>query len=160
MDTSTQACQLILEKFSGLDVFNPIQIFEARYAIEQTISRLCVLHAGKKDIKSLGVVVERMENSQIKVDGFIELDLSFNCALANSTKNDFLIAVSQSLHFSDNQNPLCQKRKLRLTRNEIMKHQKAHRNIVTAIQSRDAELASNEMKKHVNTAQEMFSDVF
>ena len=89
MNTSTQACQLILEKFSGLDVYNPIQIFEARYAIEQTICRLCVLHAGKKDIKSLGVVVERMENSQIKVDGFIELDLSFHCALANSKKMIF-----------------------------------------------------------------------
>ena len=160
MDTLTQSCQLILEKFSGINVLNPIQIFEARYAIEPTICRLCVLHAGKKDIKSLGVVVERMENSQIKVDEFIELDLCFHCALANSTKNDFLIAVSQSLHFSDNQNPLRQKRKLRLTRNETMKHRKAHRNIFTAIQSRDAELVSNEMKKHVNTAREMFSDVF
>ena len=122
MDTLTQSCQLILEKFSGINVLNPIQIFEARYAIEPTICRLCVLHAGKKDIKSLGVVVERMENSQIKVDELIELDASFHCALANSTKNDFLIAVSRSLHFLNNQNPWCQKRKLRLTRNAITKH--------------------------------------
>ena len=160
MDTSTQACQLILQKFNRLDVFNPIQIFEARYATEPAIYRLCVLHAGKKDIKSLEVVVERMENTQIRVDDFIELDLSFHCALANSTKNDFLIAVSQSLHFLDNQKPWCQKRKLCLTRDEITEHLKAHRNIFTAIQSRDAERASNEMKKHVNTAREMFRDVF
>jgi GntR family transcriptional repressor for pyruvate dehydrogenase complex len=160
METSTQACQLILQKFSGLDVFNPIQIFEARYGIELTICRLCVLHAGTKDIKSLGVIVEKMENSQIKVDEFIELDLSFHCALANATKNDFLIAVSRSLHLLNNQDPWCQKGKLLLTRNEITKHQKAHRDIFTAIQSRDAELASNEMKKHVNTAREMFRDVF
>ena len=43
----------------------------------------------KKDIKSLGVVVERMENSQIKVDELIELDVSFNCALANPQKMIF-----------------------------------------------------------------------
>ena len=96
-----------------------------------------------------------MENSQIKADEFIELDLSFHRDLANATKNDFLIAVSRSLHFLNNQKPWREKRRLRLTRNEITKHQKAHRNIFKAIQSRDAELASNEMKKHVNTAREM-----
>ena len=94
MDTSTQAWQLNIQSFGGLDVCNPIKIFEARYVVEPTVCRLCVLQARKKDINSPGMVVERMGNSQIEVDELIELSVNFHCALAESTKNNFLIAVS------------------------------------------------------------------
>ncbi len=61
--------------------------------------------------------------------------------------------------FLSNQDSSCEKGKLILNRYEITKHAKAYKDIFAAIESTDAELAPNEMKRHVNKARQMFLNV-
>ena len=105
------------------------------------------------------MVVKQIENNQSKIEKFFEIDPSFLCALVTQQKTIFYLYVSLSLHFLSNQDPWCVKRKLLLNIYKISKHQKAYKDVFAAIESRDAELAPNEIKRHVNKAQETFPDV-
>jgi GntR family uxuAB operon transcriptional repressor len=130
----------------------PLELIDARFAIEPHICRLAVLHARQQDIDAAETLLERMENAVDDPTAFAVTDTDFHQRLAEITGNSLLIWIVRQINSVRDQDQWSRMRRLTLNAAMIAEYNVQHRQILNAIRARDPELAASLMKQHLESA--------
>ncbi len=136
----------------AVDGASPLELIDARFALEPHICRLCVLHARREDFEKLGELCARMEAAAGDPSAFSEADTAFHRKLVETTRNRLLIWIIDHVTRVRGLDEWNRMRRLTLDRNIIIQYNTQHRQILNAIRSREPERAASHMKEHLETA--------
>lgn len=131
---------------------SPLELVDARFALEPHICRLCVLHGRHDDFNRLEALCDRMEAAQDDPAAFAEADTEFHRALAMATRNNLLTWIIGQINTVRSMDEWTRMRRLTLNSQIIAQYNTQHRQILNAIRSREPERAANHMKEHLETA--------
>lgn len=140
------------ENSSVIQNARPLELVDARFALEPHICRLAVVHGRKKDFEKLNNLLEEMEKNYYNPTIFRDTDTSFHRALAESTGNSLLIWMIEQITSVRNQDEWSRMRHLTLNEQIIKEYNKQHRRILNAINAREPENAASMMREHLQTA--------
>lgn len=130
----------------------PLELMDARFALEPHICRLVVLHGRRRAIEGLQDLLEVMEASGGDANAFAEADGEFHARLAEATGNRLLTWIIAQVNLVRSRNEWTRMQHLTLEPSIIAEYNLQHRRIVEAIRARDAEQAAALMKQHLETA--------
>ena len=130
----------------------PLELMDARFALEPHICRLAVLHGRRSDFETMEALCTRMETLASDPVGFSEADTAFHRALVDSTRNGLLIWIIDQIASVRSQDDWTRMRHLTLDGQTISQYNSQHRQILNAIRTREPERAANVMKEHLETA--------
>lgn len=137
---------------SPIEEANPLELIDARFALEPHMCRLAVLNGRRQDFELLEDLCARMEASPDDPVKFSGLDTEFHLVLANSTGNRLLIWIIGQITSVRGQDEWRRMRHLTLNEGIIAQYNVQHRQIVNAIRTREPERAAKLMKEHLETA--------
>ena len=140
------------ETIEALEHANPLELIDARFALEPHLCRLSVLQGRQTDFEEMARQCERMERAEHDPVAFSEADTAFHHALAKSSRNNLLIWVIGQINAVRSMDDWTRMRHVTLEPSIIRKYNEQHRRILTAIRSREPEEAANAMKIHLETA--------
>ena len=130
----------------------PLELIDARFALEPHICRLAVLHARLDDFDRAEELLALMDSSRSDPVVFATADTEFHIVLAEATGNPLLVWIIKQISQVRNMDQWAQMRHLTLTEKMIATYNLQHRNILNAIKTREPERAANQMKEHLETA--------
>lgn len=134
-----------------IDEVSPLQLVEARMAVEPFTARLAVLHATRRTLDELEAVLAHAE-ATTDADEFSKWDGEFHLFLAHASANPLLINVYRQInHVRLHAQWDAMKEKV-LAPAVINEYNRQHRSIFDAIQARDAEHAQALMTRHLEQA--------
>jgi len=137
-----------------VDELSPLQLIEARLAVEPFTSRLAVLHATRRTLDEMESVLAHAEASMDDKDAFSKWDGEFHLLIAQASANPLLLSVYRQInHVRLHAQWDAMKEKI-LTREVIATYSRQHRAILNAIHVRDAQLAQTLMGEHLEAARE------
>lgn len=131
---------------------NPLELMDARFALEPHICRLAVLHARRSDLEKAEALLEQMETCVDSPAEFSRLDTAFHTLLVETTGNRLLIWIVSRINGVRNQDQWALMRRLTLNETTISVYNTQHRQILDAIKSREPERAATIMKEHLEAA--------
>lgn len=131
---------------------SPLELIDARFALEPHMCRLAVLNARSSDFADLEALQKQMETHAGDYAQFAELDTSFHAMIARAAGNNLLIWMVSQINNVRNQEQWSQMRHLTLNETMINQYNLQHRKIIEAIRAREPELAAQRMKEHLETA--------
>ena len=137
---------------SVIQTANPLELIDARFALEPHICRLAVLHGRRADFDRLGQLCTKMEASVDNAAAFAEADTKFHRALVECTGNVLLIWIMDQITSVRSQSDWTRMRSLTLNTAIIQQYNAQHRRILNALYSREPEAAASNMKEHLETA--------
>ncbi len=137
---------------SAIDEANPLELIDARFALEPHICRLAVLHGRQQDFDRLNALCDHMDACRNDPTSFAEFDTEFHNVLSKTTGNKLLIWMISQITAIRGQSDWQRMRHLTLNSKIITEYNKQHRQIVEAIRVREPEMAANLMKDHLETA--------
>lgn len=137
---------------SALEEATPLELIDARFALEPHICRLCVLHGRREDIEALEDLCLRMESATKDPAAFAEADTAFHRTLAATTRNNLLIWLISQINTVRSLDEWTRMRHLTLDEGIISQYNMQHREVLNAIRSREPERAAAKMKEHLETA--------
>jgi len=137
---------------SAVEEAAPLELIDARFALEPHICRLCVLHGRREDIEILEQLCQRMENSTRDPAAFSEADTAFHRTLAATTRNTLLVFLISQINTVRSLDEWTRMRHVTLEESIIAQYNMQHREILNAIRSREPERAAAKMKEHLETA--------
>lgn len=137
---------------AAVEEATPLELIDARFALEPHICRLCVLHSRREDFDTLDGLCSRMEASTKDPVTFAEADTAFHRALAKSTRNNLLIWLISQINTVRSLDEWTRMRHLTLDEQIIVQYNLQHREILNALRSREPERAAVKMKEHLETA--------
>ncbi|WP_317055900.1 FadR/GntR family transcriptional regulator [Roseovarius rhodophyticola] len=142
------------ETISASEIENatPLELMDARFALEPHICRLAVLHGRRADFDQMEILCARMEASMEDPVAFSEADTAFHRALAESTRNGLLVWIMNQIANVRGQDDWTRMRRLTLDLQTINLYNAQHRQILNALRTREPERAANVMKEHLETA--------
>ena len=132
----------------------PLELVDARFALEPHICRLVVLHSTERDLLRCEQLLKRMENWNGDADAFAETDEAFHFLLAEITRNPMLIWMMQKVADVRSHSQWAQMRSLTLSAEMIEGYNLEHRAVMDAIRAREPERAAQAMKDHLSAARE------
>lgn len=130
----------------------PLELIDARFALEPHICRLCVLHGRREDFEKMEALCTRMDESVSEPALFAEADTAFHSALAAATKNKLLIWLIGHINTVRSLDEWKRMRHLTLDGSIIQQYNQQHREILNALRAREPERAAAKMKGHLETA--------
>lgn len=131
---------------------DPLELMDTRFALEPHICRLSVLHGRRADFDLLDDLCRRMEQSSDNSTAFAEADTEFHRTLVQSTRNGLLIWIIDQITSVRSQDEWTRMRHLTLDDGIIDLYNSQHRQILSALRSREPERAANMMKAHLESA--------
>ena len=131
---------------------SPLDLIDARFALEPHICRLAVLHARQQDLNLGDELLATMEAHPLDPVAFSIADTAFHTLLAKTTQNRLLIWMISQINSVRNQDQWSRMRRITLNRTTIARYTKQHRQILEAIRAREPEQAAALMKEHLETA--------
>ena len=137
---------------SQVENASPLELIDARFALEPHICRLSVMHGRKSHFDELDELLESMETNSKDPIVFAKADTAFHKTLALSTGNSLLIWVIGQINGVRKQEQWTRARQLTLNPVIINTYNKQHRLILSYIKKREPEQASLVMKEHLETA--------
>ena len=137
---------------AAVEEATPLELIDARFALEPHICRLCVLHGRREDFEYLDSLCAKMEGAIDDPVTFAEADTAFHRGLSAATRNDLLIWLIGQINTVRSLDEWTKMRHLTLN-DQIIRHYNAqHREILNALRSREPERAAVKMKEHLETA--------
>jgi len=130
----------------------PLELIDARFALEPHICRLAVLNARTQDLEKAEELVVQMENCIEEPAQFSVCDTAFHTLLAETTGNRLLIWVVAQINGVRNQDQWARMRQLTLNETTIAEYNAHHREVFEAIRNREPERAATIMKQHLEAA--------
>lgn len=130
----------------------PLELMDARFALEPHVCRLAVLHTRRADIEALEALLDKMERCDSDTSLFAETDAEFHSTLVQSTSNNLLIWMVNQVNSVRGHDEWKRMREVTLDPSIIRKYNAQHRRIVEAIKAREPERAAAQMKEHLETA--------
>ena len=147
--SGTYVCKNISgENSTVIQNARPLELVDARFALEPHICRLAVIHGRKKDFEKLSDLLDEMENNYNNPIIFGDSDTAFHRALAESTGNALLIWMIEQITSVRNQDEWSRMRHLTLNEKIIKEYNEQHRRILNAINAREPETAASMMREH------------
>ncbi len=137
---------------SPIDSASPLELIDARFALEPHVCRMAVMHGRRSDFDALEGLTQAMEDSKSDAARFSEADSEFHRKLAESTRNSLLIWIIGQINEVRIQNEWTRMRQVTLDEAIIAKYNAQHRQILNAVRTREPERAANMMKEHLETA--------
>jgi len=137
---------------SAVEEATPLELIDARFALEPHICRLCVLHGRREDLEALEALCEKMEASLHDPISFSEADTAFHRRLATTTRNNLLIWLISQINTVRSLDEWTRMRHLTLDETIITLYNTQHREVLNAIRAREPERAASKMKEHLETA--------
>lgn len=136
------------------DELSPLQLIEARLAVEPFTTRLAVLHATRRTLDELESVLAQAEASVNDKDAFSKWDGEFHLLIAQASANPLLLNIYRQInHVRLHAQWDAMKEKI-LTPGVIADYNRQHRGIFNALHVRDAQLAQNLITDHLEKARE------
>jgi DNA-binding FadR family transcriptional regulator len=136
------------------DQVSPIQLIEARLAVEPFTTRLAVLHATRRNLDDMELVLKHAEESLADKDDFSKWDGEFHLLIAHASGNPLLINVYRQInHVRLHAQWDAMKEKI-LTPEVVAAYNRQHRDIVNALHERDAQGAYALITEHLEKARE------
>jgi len=135
------------------DLISPLQLIEARIAIEPSMSRLAALHASARDLDAIESILRRIEVTTDQ-DLFTKLDSEFHLALARCSRNPLLYRLYQHINTVRNHAQWEQMKQIILVNEKISVYNQQHRAIFEALKMRDPATAADLISKHLETARQ------
>lgn len=146
---------------SAIDATNPVveqarplELIDARFALEPHICRLAVLNARDADLTKAEKQLEAMEASVHSPTDFAEADTKFHTVLAELSDNSLLIWIINQINSVRSQEQWSRMLMMTNDADTIQAYNKQHRNILEAIRARDPETAASSMKHHLGAARD------
>ena len=130
----------------------PLELIDARFALEPHLCRLAVLHARPSDLNTMEDMLGTMDENVSDQIEYSNADKEFHKLLAKSTGNDLLVWMMLQIDDVRNQDEWLRMRHLTLTTDTMLTYNKQHRLILDAIRAREPERAASLMKEHLETA--------
>lgn len=137
-----------------ISTLRPLEMVEARMAMEPHICRLAVLHAGEDDLQRLDTMLTNMEQMENEPTAFGRVDGAFHLALAEIAGNRLFSWVTRFLSEARTQQGWSQVLTLTLSPEQIRTYNIQHRAIVNAIRRRDPDGATLRMRTHITAARD------
>jgi len=137
---------------SVLENARPLELIDARFALEPHLCRLAVLHARQGELDEMESLIETMEMAVRDPVEFSNADTAFHTLLAESAGNSLLIWIVAQINSVRNQEQWSRMRHLTLNEETISQYNNQHRQILNAIRTREPERAAILMKEHLETA--------
>ena len=131
---------------------SPLELIDARFALEPHICRLAVLYGKEEQFQKLETLVETMEKSVKDPLQFAYADTAFHQVLADCTGNNLLIWIINQINSVGGQDEWTKARYQTLNDNIIRTYNIQHYQILSAIKLREPEKAASLMKKHLEIA--------
>jgi DNA-binding FadR family transcriptional regulator len=135
------------------DLISPLQLIEARIAIEPSMSRLAALHASARDLDAIENTLLRIEATSDQ-DLFTKLDSEFHLALARCSRNPLLYRLYQHINTVRNHAQWEQMKQIILIKEKIDIYNQQHRAIFEALKMRDPATAADLIGRHLETARQ------
>ena len=136
---------------SVIETTRPLELVDARFAIEPHMVRLAVLHATEADIETCERHLDIMESSNHS-RAFADIDEDFHLSLADAAHNPMIRWMMEKCHEVRSHAQWNRMRTLTLSPSIIRLYNRQHRVIVDAIRDRDSETAMKAMREHLDTA--------
>ena len=137
---------------TGIDQARPLELIDARFALEPHICRLAVLQATGRDLEQAESLLLEMESCSDDMMKFATADAAFHVLLAETTENSILIWVVQQINKVRTHKQWERMRNLTLTPPMVASYNRQHREIFNAIATRQPEQAADAMKRHLDEA--------
>ena len=137
-----------------VDELSPLQLIEARQAVEPLTTRLAVLHATGRDLDDLEAVLGHAEAASGDKDLFSKWDGEFHLLIARASANPLLLGVYRQINHVRLHAQWDAMKEEVLTPNVIAIYGRQHRAILDAMLVRDAQLAQALMAEHLETARD------
>jgi DNA-binding FadR family transcriptional regulator len=137
---------------SPIEDATPLELIDARFALEPHICRLCVLHGRREDFEVMEDLCQTMEAAISDPVAFAEADTKFHRALVSATRNNLLIWLIAQINTVRSLDEWTRMRRLTLDEQIIGHFNLQHREVLNAIRSREPERAAAKMKEHLETA--------
>ena len=135
-----------------IESVRPLELMDARFALEPHICRLAVLHATNRDLDRGEELLEKMEAATDDPDLFAELDTEFHTLLVECAGNSLLNWMIGKINAVRSHDQWAYMRNLTLDPETIKLYNQQHRKILTAIRDREPEHAAALMKEHIEAA--------
>ena len=137
---------------SIIQTANPLELIDARFALEPHICRLAILHGRRADFDRLGQLCTKMEKSVDDSAAFSKTDKEFHQTLEGCAGNVLLIWIMDQLASVRGQSDWTKVRSLTLNTANIQQYNSQHRLILNALYRREPKNAASKMKDHIETA--------
>ena len=134
------------------DLLSPLQLIEARFAVEPHTTRLAVLHATRRDLGDMEIVLSRSEACGGDKDAFSRLDAEFHLLIARASRNPLLVNVYSQINAVRMHAQWNAMKEQVLTPEAIAEYNTQHRAIHQALDQRDAQLAQRLVTEHLEKA--------
>ncbi len=137
-----------------VEITRPLELVDARFAVEPHMCRLAIRHARDADLAALEGRLRVMESAEGDPERFAQEDEAFHLALASSTENPMILWMMETIHAVRTHVQWARMRTLTLKPAMIRTYNAQHRAIFDAICRREAEAAAQAMKTHLATARQ------
>ncbi len=134
------------------DLISPLQLIEARFAVEPHTTRLAVLHATRRDLSEMEAVLARSEACGGDKEAFSKLDAEFHLLIARASRNPLLVNVYSQINKVRLHAQWNAMKEQVLTPAAIAEYNAQHGAIHQALEQRDAQLAQQLVTEHLEKA--------
>lgn len=142
----------------GAESMRPLELVEARIAVEPQIVRLAVLHANEIDLTQIAEALEDMESHAGETDQFGDRDGVFHQRLADACHNALLIWNMRMIN--ELRSGPCWRKIRQITHSPelVSEYNGQHRRIYEAVAARDPGTAAAAMRDHLCIARQRLID--
>lgn len=134
------------------DAMSPLQLIEARFAVEPFVTRLAAINATQSDLENIEVLVNRLDACGDDKDAFTLLDGEFHEQLARSARNPLLLSFFQQINRIRSHSQWRAMKEEVLTPSQIKIYNEQHRNIFLALSQRNVAGAVKCVTEHLEKA--------
>lgn len=136
------------------DLISPLQLIETRFAIEPYMAKLAAVHASARDLDAIEAILLQLETTGSDADLFTKLDSEFHLQLARCSRNPLILRLYQQINTVRSHAQWEQMKQIILSQEKIDLYNQQHRAIIEALRQRDAQGASDQISKHLETARQ------
>jgi DNA-binding FadR family transcriptional regulator len=134
------------------EITSPVELIEARLAIEPYMTRLAVLNASAKDLEKLFEACDMAEAAGNDPEHFTEWDTQFHIRIAEASHNPLMLWIYRRVNEIRAHDQWAAMRDKILTQQRIADYNRQHRALAEAIASRDVEGAVAMVTSHLHYA--------
>lgn len=131
---------------------SPLELIEVRLSVEPSVARLAVMHANAQDIERMQEALLQVEGCHGDPDAFSRADERFHLALAECTRNPLMVWLYRHINDVRGHAQWSVRKDKILTPARIAEYNRQHRDLFSAIQSRDTQGAVDIMTRHLEKA--------
>ncbi len=134
------------------EITSPLELIEARLAIEPQMTRLAVANATARDLDRLGETLARLEASGSDPEHFSRWDEEFHLRLVECTHNPLLAWIYREVNEVRGHTQWNARKDKILTPGRITEYNRQHRRLYDCLHSRDLEGSIRAITEHLEEA--------